>query len=165
MKKIIMCLSLSAIVLVSTVAAAAHLAVEIKSTANDAILGVVNFEDTPYGLLILPNLKSLPPGPHGFHVHLDPTCGDRGMAAQGHLDPENTGKHLGPYNSAGHEGDMPLLYVDNSGKTTTPMLAPKLTVADIKNHAIMIHQGGDNYSDTPEKLGGGGARIACGVAK
>jgi Cu-Zn family superoxide dismutase len=29
----------------------------------------------------------------------------------------------------------------------------------------MIHSGGDNYSDVPEKLGGGGGRIACGVIK
>jgi superoxide dismutase, Cu-Zn family len=28
----------------------------------------------------------------------------------------------------------------------------------------MIHAGGDNYADTPKALGGGGARIACGVA-
>ena len=27
----------------------------------------------------------------------------------------------------------------------------------------MIHSGGDNYSDAPEKNGGGGERIACGV--
>jgi len=27
----------------------------------------------------------------------------------------------------------------------------------------MIHAGGDNYSDEPAKLGGGGARMACGV--
>ena len=27
----------------------------------------------------------------------------------------------------------------------------------------MIHVGGDNYSDMPLPLGGGGARIACGV--
>jgi superoxide dismutase, Cu-Zn family len=27
----------------------------------------------------------------------------------------------------------------------------------------MIHAGGDNYSDTPAPLDGGGARIACGV--
>ena len=27
----------------------------------------------------------------------------------------------------------------------------------------MIHAGGDNYSDQPQPLGGGGARIACGV--
>jgi Cu-Zn family superoxide dismutase len=29
----------------------------------------------------------------------------------------------------------------------------------------MIHAGGDNYSDTPVTLGGGGARVACGVVK
>jgi superoxide dismutase, Cu-Zn family len=29
----------------------------------------------------------------------------------------------------------------------------------------MIHSGGDNYSDAPAPLGGGGARIACGVIK
>ena len=29
----------------------------------------------------------------------------------------------------------------------------------------MIHAGGDNYSDHPEALGGGGARVACGVDK
>jgi Cu-Zn family superoxide dismutase len=27
----------------------------------------------------------------------------------------------------------------------------------------MIHVGGDNHADHPEKLGGGGARVACGV--
>jgi Cu-Zn family superoxide dismutase len=42
-------------------------------------------------------------------------------------------------------------------------VAPRLTVADIKGRAIMIHAHGDNYSDDPKPLGGGGARIACGV--
>ena len=27
----------------------------------------------------------------------------------------------------------------------------------------MVHAGGDNYSDMPVPLGGGGARVACGV--
>ena len=31
------------------------------------------------------------------------------------------------------------------------------------NHALIVHAGGDTYSDTPP-LGGGGARVACGVA-
>ncbi|MRR17699.1 MAG: superoxide dismutase [Cu-Zn] SodC1, partial [Deltaproteobacteria bacterium] len=31
--------------------------------------------------------------------------------------------------------------------------------------SLMIHVGGDNYSDVPEKLGGGGGRLACGVVK
>jgi Cu-Zn family superoxide dismutase len=29
----------------------------------------------------------------------------------------------------------------------------------------MIHAGGDTYSDMPAPLGGGGARLACGVIK
>jgi Cu-Zn family superoxide dismutase len=29
----------------------------------------------------------------------------------------------------------------------------------------MIHEGGDNYADEPKPLGGGGARIACGVVE
>jgi Cu-Zn family superoxide dismutase len=27
----------------------------------------------------------------------------------------------------------------------------------------MVHAGGDNHADQPAPLGGGGARVACGV--
>jgi len=40
-----------------------------------------------------------------------------------------------------------------------------LKVIDIKGRSLMIHAGGDNYSDMPVSLGGGGARVACGVVK
>lgn len=60
---------------------------------------------------------------------------------------------------------MPVLVVDASGKATQSVVAPHLTVAEAQGHAIVIHAGGDNYSDTPTPLGGGGARIACGVVK
>ena len=42
---------------------------------------------------------------------------------------------------------------------------PTFILADVKGRSIMIHVGGDNYSDQPAPLGGGGARIACGVVK
>ena len=86
------------------------------------------------------------------------------LAAGGHLDPSNTGKHEGPYGK-GHLGDLPVLYVGADGKAMLPVLAPRLKVADLKGRSLMIHAGGDNYSDQPDKLGGGGARIACGVIK
>jgi Cu-Zn family superoxide dismutase len=42
-------------------------------------------------------------------------------------------------------------------------VAPRITnVSTLRGHAVVIHAGGDNYSDVPP-LGGGGARIACGV--
>jgi Cu-Zn family superoxide dismutase len=32
-----------------------------------------------------------------------------------------------------------------------------------RGNELVIHIGGDNYSDQPQPLGGGGARIACGA--
>lgn len=136
---------------------------ETAKTGQGIFVGTITFKDTKMGLLIQPTLSQLPPGLHGFHIHDHATCEDMGMAAMGHLDPEKTGKHLGPYDTTGHLGDLPALYVDKNGVADLPLLAPRLTVKDIQNHALMIHSGGDNYSDVPEKLGGGGARLACGV--
>ena len=126
-------------------------------------VGTVTLKDTKYGLLITPSLKNITPGVHGFHVHQYPACGNNGMAAGGHFDPKKTGKHLGPYDSSGHLGDLPALTANKNGTVTLPVLAPRLKVAEIKGHSLVLHTGGDNYSDTPKKLGGGGARLACGV--
>lgn len=125
------------------------------------LLGTVTFEDTPHGLLILPDLAHLPAGLRGFHLHQHADCAQQGMCAGGHFDPENTNTHQGPYGK-GHRGDLPVLYVKKDGTATTPTLAPRLKTSDLKGLAVMIHAGGDNYSDHPP-LGGGGARIACGT--
>src|SRR5512143_551664 len=136
-------------------------------------IGTLRLSDTKAGLQIKPRLAGLPAGDHDFHVHVDPNCGPgngpdgqpaAGIAAGGHYDPANTGKHLGPLGE-GHKGDLPVLTVNASGNATKGIVAPHLTVADMKGRSIMIHAGGDNYSDQPAPLGGGGARIACGVVK
>lgn len=57
----------------------------------------------------------------------------------------------------------PLLYVNESGQATHPVLASRLKVSELKGWSLMIHASGDNYSDRPEKLGGAGAQIACGI--
>ena len=87
-----------------------------------------------------------------------------GLGAGGHFDPEKTGKHEGPYGK-GHLGDLPALYVTDNGKANYPVLAPRLKLADLKGRSLMIHAGGDNHADHPEKLGGGGSRMVCGVVK
>jgi len=144
--------------------AKADISVPMYSTdVKHQYLGNVIFKSSPYGLLIYPHLKDLPPGMHGFHIHAKPSCADKAMAAGGHWDPKNTGKHLGPYSAKGHLGDLPALYVDHDGIANMPLLAPRIKLSEIKGHSLMIHQGGDNYSDQPKPLGGGGARIACGI--
>lgn len=125
-------------------------------------IGIVKADDTIYGLLLTPKLIHLPAGVHGFHVHEMPACTHDGMAAGGHWDPVKTDQHRGPY-SNGHFGDLPVLIVDADGRARLPVLAPRLKLTDLEGRALMIHAGGDNYADSPAKLGGGGARIACGV--
>ena len=135
-------------------------------------IGTVTASDSKYGLLLTPQLGELTPGMHGFHVHEKPDCSHAmqagkdvpALAAGGHYDPAKTGKHEGPYGN-GHLGDLPPLFVAADGKATMPVLAPRLKVADIKGRSLMIHAGGDNYSDSPAPLGGGGLRVACGVVK
>ena len=126
-------------------------------------LGEITFENKSLGLEIRPKLSDLPPGIHGFHIHANPSCDHEGMAAGGHHDPDKTEKHLGPFYATGHLGDLPTLSVDKKGIANHSIFAPRLTEDDLYGHSVVIHEGGDNYSDSPQPLGGGGARIACGV--
>ena len=87
-----------------------------------------------------------------------------GEAAGPHWDPDKAGKHGSPKGD-GHRSDLPLLRVGKDGSASTAVTAPRLKLADLEGKALMIHAGGDNYSDKPKPLGGGGARIACGVVK
>ena len=137
-------------------------------------IGEVSFTDTPSGLLVNVNLHNLPAGEHGFHIHENPNCGadidakgnlQPALKAGGHYDPDKTGRHMGPNQHGGHKGDLPVLNVSADGTVNTSFTIPNLKVQEIKNRSIMIHAGGDNYSDSPVALGGGGARIACGVIK
>lgn len=133
-------------------------------------VGLVEFQDTPYGVLIEAYLYDLPPGIHGLHIHEKASCkpglnAEKQMipagSAGGHFDPAKTGHHYGPYRR-GHLGDLPRLTVYDDGTSDDILLAPRIRVADILGRSLMLHAGGDTYSDTPH-LGGGGARIACGI--
>lgn len=146
--------------------------IEMHRVSADGVgesIGTITAEKTSWGVKLTPDLKGLETGMHGFHLHQNPSCepaekdGETiaAAAAGGHFDPDDSGTHQGPYGE-GHLGDLPLLTVDAQGTSTTPVLAPRLSLDDLAGHALVIHAGGDNYSDEPH-LGGGGARVACGV--
>ena len=135
-------------------------------------IGTIALRDTPGGLTLVTDLKGLPAGKHGIHIHENADCGvgavngkkAPGGAAGGHLDPKKTGMHMGPMGE-GHAGDLPVLEVAKDHTAKETLVAPHLRLEDVKGHAIIIHKGGDNYSDKPKPLGGGGDRIACGVVQ
>jgi Cu-Zn family superoxide dismutase len=156
-------------------AAAAELSATMQLATPEgpgATIGSVTIADSAGGAMLTADLMGLAPGEHGFHVHGNGDCGPstnaQGQvvpagAAGGHWDPEDTKRHEGPEGS-GHLGDLPVLVVAADGTAKGSVTAPRITdVARIRGLALMIHAGGDNYSDQPAPLGGGGARVACGI--
>jgi superoxide dismutase, Cu-Zn family len=132
--------------------------------------GTITIADSKDGVTLTTDLKGLPPGEHGFHLHEKGSCdpADKegkktaGQAAGGHFDPDATKAHKGPA-GGGHKGDLPKLEVSEKGVTKAKLDVAGLKIADLAGRTLMIHAGGDNYADAPKPLGGGGERIVCGV--
>jgi len=167
-------LALAWITGVTGAAAATELRAEMRlatpSGPGEAV-GTVTIVDGAQGAVVKTELKGLSPGPHGFHVHENGSCQPTTAngetvpagAAGGHLDPQHIGKHAGP-RGEGHLGDLPVLEVAANSAANETLTAPHIRdVGALRGKAVMIHVGGDNYSDQPAALGGGGARLACGV--
>lgn len=144
-----------------------HLA---TAEGRGAAVGTVHVAASPYGLVFTPALSGLAPGLHGFHLHQHASCAPAdkdgkpvpALAAGGHYDPAGSARHGTPWGD-GHLGDLPPLFADADGRATQPVLAPRLKLADLPGRSLMVHAGGDNHADHPAPLGGGGARVACGV--
>ncbi len=142
----------------------------VDTNGVGASVGEVTISETAYGLVFTPYLQGLTPGIHGFHLHKNARCEPKevngkviaGKAAGGHYDPANTKNHDTPWGK-GHRGDLPPLYVARDGTARRAVLAPRVSLSDLSGRALMIHAGSDNHSNMPAKLGGGGARVSCGV--
>ena len=154
-------------------AAAAELVVPmnlIDASGTVKAIGNVTVSESAYGLVFTPALDGLPAGVHGFHVHENGSCDPQvkddqpvaGLAAGGHYDPAGAKRHGTPWGD-GHLGDLPGLVVDAAGRASYAVLAPRLKLPDVTGRSLMVHLGGDNHADHPQPLGGGGARLACGV--
>lgn len=170
MKRLVLPLMLAA-------AGAAHANYKVDMRAIDAkgvnkSIGTVSISAAPGGgVTFKPQLKGLPAGDRGFHVHENGNCAPKekdgkpvaGEAAGPHWDPDKSGKHAGPQ-GAGHRGDLPTLTVAADGSATKPVTAARLKLADLAGKSLVIHAGSDTFAEPPPN-GGGAERIACGVIK
>lgn len=158
-------------ILLAGPASAAELSVSMHKVTAQAVgekLGQIIIGETPSGVSFNIDVSGIGAGPHGFHVHENGSCEpglnadkpEAAHAAGAHFDPDQTKSHKGP-EGKGHKGDLPLLTATDKGVKAV-VNADHIKLADLRGRSLMIHEGGDNYTDTPQN-GGGSARIACGV--
>jgi superoxide dismutase, Cu-Zn family len=120
----------------------------ISATGVGDKIGDIVITEGAKGLTFKVTASGISDGEHGFHMHEKADCGPG----------EKDGKP-----AAGHTGDLPKLSAA-SKKIDASFEMAGLKIADVTGHAFVIHESGDNYSDTPEN-GGGAGRIACAAVK
>lgn len=141
--------------------------VEMK-LADGRKVGDITLEQTPNGVVVSGELENLPPGTHAFHIHEVGKCEAPFKTAGGHFNPEGH-KHGIKAEGGKHAGDMPNLYVPESGKIHVEFFAPDFSIKeggtnylfDADGSAVMIHEKVDDLKSDP--TGDAGGRIACGV--
>jgi len=138
------------------------------STGEDA--GTATFSPTRKGVHLKLDLKNLPVGEHGVHIHASPHCDPPDFkTAGGHFNP--TSKQHGFQNPQGHHaGDLPLNVIVGEGHIgianfnldyiSLDPAAPNSITAN-GGTSIVVHEKADDMKTDPS--GNSGNRIACGV--
>jgi Cu-Zn family superoxide dismutase len=151
--------------------------------AKGAKVGTVELSTKDGGVEVSVEVTGLPPGFHGFHLHSVGVCEPDSVSP---TDPSmkgdflSAGGHIGAKEShhGEHPGDLPTLFVEQSGAGSLEFVTDAVTLADLTDDdgsAVMVHADRDNYANIPERYapagpdemtlntGDAGGRIACGV--
>ena len=137
----------------------------LAATGTNTAVGMVHFQEMADGSVeVSLDMKNVPPGVHGFHVHDKGDCGDNGNAAGGHFNPTSM-PHGAPDAVSHHAGDFGNVTADASGTIKTTFTTHSITVSagprSVVGHAVVLHGNPDDLTTQPS--GNAGPRISCGV--
>lgn len=136
----------------------------IKPAKGFNVRGKVVFTQVTDGVKVFIDLRNVPPGEHGFHVHEYANCSGDFEEAGGHFNPgDNTHGKPGP-NS--HAGDLGNIKADKNGKINTSFTTKSLSFegpTSLLNKSIIVHEKPDDFKTQP--TGDAGKRIGCGIIK
>jgi len=139
-------------------------------TSSGADGGKVTFSNAKGGVKVKIELKNIPFGDHGVHVHQNAVCDAPDFkGAGGHFNPD--GKKHGYMNDLGHHnGDLPKsvsVGEDHTGSATFVITSISLDPAAPNSifanggTSLVVHEKADDEKTDPS--GNSGNRIACAV--
>lgn len=140
---------------------------ELKNSKGE-VVGTAIFTPADHGVRMSLNVRNLPPGEHGMHIHEAGKCEAPDFkTASGHFNP--AGKKHGIHSPEGaHAGDMENLVVRSDGTARVRVILHSVTLGKEDTSllrpggtSLIIHAGKDDLKTDP--TGGSGARIVCGV--
>jgi Cu-Zn family superoxide dismutase len=139
---------------------------KIEAKSGSSVSGTVTFIEKDGIVVMKAALSGLSEGNHAIHSHAIGDCSaPDGKSAGGHWNPtsENHGKWMeAPF----HIGDIGNLVVGADGtgtierETNLWSIGGKGANKNVVGHAIIIHEGPDDFSSQPS--GAAGPRVGCG---
>ncbi len=134
------------------------------TAAHADVTGTVHFMPTAVGLAYTANPHGLPPGMHGYHIHLygDYSSAD-GKSAGTHFNLKGSSLHP-PEDIRRITGNLGNLDADASGNASNKGMLKGASLTGAKaiiGRSVIIHEKANDPSQPP--IGAAGGRLACGV--